>query len=43
MKLFGQNNIDIESAFTGDGTLYLLQARPLVLKADMIDFKLQSA
>lgn len=32
MDLFGKNNIDIEFAFTNDNQLYLLQARPLVLK-----------
>ncbi|MDR2965737.1 MAG: hypothetical protein LBU88_08175 [Treponema sp.] len=34
IELFGQKNIDIEFAFTKDGILYILQARPLVLQKE---------
>ena len=44
MDLFEKKNIDIEFAFTSDDKLYLLQARPLVLKnsyyADFSDQKI---
>ena len=43
MALFGKNNIDIEFAFTSNSTLYLLQARPLVLKQKAVDFQIQSS
>ena len=42
MELFGKRNIDIEFAFTADGTLFILQARPLVLKVDIADIEKQS-
>ena len=35
MALFGTCAIDIEFAFTHDGSMYLLQARPLVMKKDI--------
>ena len=37
MQLFGKNNIDIEFAITMDNKLYILQARPLVLKKETAD------
>ena len=43
MGLFGRNNIDIEFAFTHSGELYLLQARPLVLKQNAADYEAQCA
>ena len=41
MGLFSKPNIDIEFAFTGDGSLYFLQARPLILKKEPISFDKQ--
>ena len=41
MGLFNKNNIDIEFAFAKDGSLYILQARPLILKRDIIDIEKQ--
>ena len=41
MKLFCKNNIDIEFAFTNDGVLYILQARPLILKQEVADVEKQ--
>jgi phosphohistidine swiveling domain-containing protein len=41
MELFNRNNIDIEFAFTTDETLYILQARPLVLKKEIADIEKQ--
>ena len=43
MELFDNTNIDIEFAFTNDGSLYLLQVRPLVLKHPVADPQIQSA
>jgi len=42
MQLFNKNNIDIEFAFTKDNSLYILQARPLILKRDIIEIEKQN-
>lgn len=42
IELFGRPNIDIEFAVC-DGTLYLLQARPLVIKRPLFDYPAQMA
>ena len=41
MALFGICNIDIEFAFKSNGTLYILQARPLVMKRGIADIEKQ--
>jgi len=41
MELFNKKNIDIEFAFTANNDLYILQARPLVLKRNLIDIEKQ--
>jgi phosphohistidine swiveling domain-containing protein len=41
MALFDKRNIDIEFAFTKDNSLYLLQARPLVLNIGLADYEKQ--
>lgn len=38
---FGQDNLDVEFAFTGDGKLYILQVRALCMKGRPVDRKLQ--
>lgn len=41
MGLFAQDNLDIEFALTGDGDLYVLQVRPLVLSVPVADIDAQ--
>jgi phosphohistidine swiveling domain-containing protein len=43
IALFGQKNIDIEFACTRDTELFILQARPLVMRTTVADFEKQSA
>ena len=38
---FGQNNLDVEFAFTTDGELYILQVRPLCIRREPADWKKQ--
>lgn len=38
---FGQNNLDIEFAFTADGELYILQVRPLCIQKEPADWEKQ--
>lgn len=40
-EFFGQDNLDVEFAFTGDGSLYILQVRALCMKGRPADQKLQ--
>ena len=40
-EFFGQNNLDVEFAFTSDEELYILQVRPLCIRKEPIDCKKQ--
>ncbi|GHU39667.1 hypothetical protein FACS1894190_05330 [Spirochaetia bacterium] len=43
MNLFNKKNIDIEFALTHNGELFILQARPLIMRVEQADFQRQSA
>lgn len=38
-EFFGQNNLDVEFAFTSDDELYILQVRPLCIRKEPADWK----
>lgn len=40
-EFFGQDNLDVEFAFTADGTLYILQVRALCMKRNSVDCRMQ--
>lgn len=40
-EFFGQNNLDVEFAFTAEGTLYILQVRTLCTKCEPADWETQ--
>lgn len=40
-EFFGQNNLDVEFAFTSDDELFILQVRPLCIRKEPVDWKKQ--